>query len=499
MTDDDFRKIIMDDRDLGTFNISLSPLESMDFPEAIEAAEKIKDYVRQRKEFLIIGDKDVDGLTSTSILCMMLRSLGATFTYYVPTRQEGYGASQDIINRFTFDVLITVDTGIGAHDLLSAVQSSGKPVIIIDHHQYVDAPNVECVVHPKQIGETWCAAYTALWVAKYATTVPFYWIALAAIATMADQMPLRGSNRHLVKYALSHIASIEDKPIRMLFTGKDIRSINDWSYYIIPMLNAAGRMGDANFVVKFLTTSNDAECMYYYNALQLKNEDRKSMTKTMKDKIESIIETNNLDHFPTIIVPVPNGTEGVSGIVAAQLSSKYNKPVIIVVKSNGKWVGSGRFQTGNLYESLRHFSDKMTSFGGHTHAVGFTIDEENLSSIIKDIACYPIEHVIHLSSKIEIELQDWNRYKLDLVSSLEPFGTANPRPVFISSYGEFTDYKLKGGIYHKLVFRASPRIEFLYWNHDISFIKPRSKFTYTINSVADKTTATIGGDYTGNS
>lgn len=444
------------------------------FSCAEEVSGVFKELVRQGKRFLVYGDYDVDGVTSTTIMVRTLQMIGANVNFFIPSRfNEGYGLNQEALEARIndFDVLVTVDTGITAIDPVAYLKSQGKTVIITDHHMLLEErPCADYIVHPflDERNLKVCGAFVALQVAKAVLDkVPFYLEFLAGMGTVADQMPLIGPNRNLVRYVVEKLGSDRPFPIPILFSEIKYDSMYDWQFKIIPMLNSAGRMDSASYAVYFLMSTSYDEAYHYFHMLKDINEERKKISAEVRDKAIEYIEQNNLVENAIIIVPLVDSHEGVNGIVSSQILQRYGKPTVVMYRNEeNKWVGSGRSKNLNIHHTLSRFEKYFDRFGGHDFAVGLTILDENLQPFLDDIASGDIEianpDVVH-EYDVDMELANLSVTIAKLQDKFQPFGQANPEIVFRSTVNVGKVTPLKDGKFFKIQDKKHKEISFLFW------------------------------------
>ena len=424
-----------------------------------KAVARIVEMQEQKKHLVIYGDYDVDGITSTSVLYMFLKSMDYDVSYYIPNRQtEGYGLNKEAIAKINeyADLIITVDTGIAAVEELAFANSLGLDIIITDHHECQEVlPEAYCIINPKRkdckypfdalagVGVTFKLIHAlALYYQKEERI--WQYIDLVALGTIADVVPLIGENRVIafmgfeVMKSTSHIGLRE--LLNLVGEGeiKEKITSNMIAYQVGPRLNAAGRLGDAKVGVELLTTQDEAKAKRLAALLDEENKRRQDMESEIVREAEAYIEKHIDSEKEKVFVVV--GSEwhhGVIGIVASRIMAKYYRPTIVLTEEDGVLSGSARSIEGfNIFEAVNLTKEHLLRFGGHEMAAGLSLQKDNLEVFKKTINSYADEiideEMLIPSMAIDLEL---NLRNLDLdfcaqLERLEPFGACNPVPLF---------------------------------------------------------------------
>jgi single-stranded-DNA-specific exonuclease len=416
-----------------------------------KSAQRISEAIKNSEKIIIIGDYDVDGVVATTLLLNFFDALEYTVESFIPNRFEhGYGLSSKILSQLRdYDVIITVDNGINANDVALWCKEQKKTLIITDHHTPKETlPDAFCVVDPKR--EDCTFAYEDI----CGSAVAWYLIAgikkemqidielksylsLVAIATIADMMPLLHINRAIVIAGLKELQKNESAFVCVLkeFLQKDNFSSEDISYLIAPLLNSAGRMDDASLSVQFLRSRNIYEARVHHQKLMQKNMMRKEQEKVIfEESLSHIINPEDA----ILVAYKDNWHEGIIGIVAARLVKHFNKPAIVLCRGSETLLkGSGRSLPGcNLFKSVQCCEEILEKFGGHTFAIGISLHKERLAhfteklkkNYVKDaIDKFENNYICNLNFKyIDFTLTD-------IIRKFEPFGEANPYPIFFAS------------------------------------------------------------------
>ena len=445
--------------------------------DAHKAAQKIADAIREKKRITLVGDYDVDGVSSTAIMVDFFRQIPYPLEAIIPNRfRDGYGVSPTILERIDTDLVITVDNGISAVEAAKICAQRGIELIITDHHTpgetlpeafaIVDPKLQECEYPFKEI----CGAQVAwLLLALLKKELQLnidmkQFLDILAIAIIADIMPLVDINRTLVKEGLKLIMH-SSRPSSIVirdFLNKSAVSSEDIAFMIAPRLNSAGRLEDASIALEFFTAPDTHTAFKQFELLGQLNDLRK---ETEAETTLSAINSVNVDD--TIIVVSGEGWhEGVVGIVAARLVDKFGKPAIVLSCENGIAKGSARsIGEVSIYELIKENEQLLTKFGGHKMAAGLGLREEDISMFREAInrsalKLDPQDFIPHEQVTGTLNTDDIDLELLDLLESFEPFGEANPRPSFFLKDAEVVSIKLMGKD------KSHSRIEVRQYQHD---------------------------------
>lgn len=465
-----FSRGIKSVRDIKDF---LNPrLENLQNPYRLfhmeKAVEIIEKAIDSNKNIWIYGDYDVDGITSTAVLYLALKELGAeNVDYYIPVRDEGYGLNNDALKKIRDaggDLVITVDCGITAFKEIEFANSMNLPVIITDHHslQGTRVPDAVAVINPKRVENE----YTFESLAGVGTVFmlilclferadkkqsAFDYLDLVSIGTIADIVPLLSENRILTKFGLERLPYTKNKGLSFLLyklfnsgenktsPPKTEYSAYDVGFIIAPVFNAAGRLKDAKMVVKLLISDNNREIEIIVRELINRNYERRELQNKIVEMIEKNIEVNHINEDLVIIDHSPEYHHGVIGIAASKIVDTYYKPVIImeVKEDEGIAVGSCRsIENFNILSALQSMPEIFIKFGGHSAAAGFTIPIKNIGLLRKKINEYAKKSlkdddfikVINIDKQIPMQKISYEFFKT--IELLKPFGFGNPMPTF---------------------------------------------------------------------
>lgn len=418
-------------------------------PHADDAAYLLMDAVRRGQRILVYGDYDADGVTSLVILHGILERVGGQVSGFAPDRQEdGYGVHLGRLEERmdSFDLLITVDCGITATEAARFLKEQGKTMIVTDHHEPADELPDCLIVNPRVEAEgyeSYAGAGVALAVA--ASLAKLAGIALqpdalgfAAIGTIADLMPLTGTNRMIAKLGLERIGSTQNIGLRALCRALGLEgtpiSAGDVGYRIGPAINAAGRIDSADEAIRLFMTADSAEARMLSERLKQTNEQRKAIERDIV-KIASN-QVKDTDDF--IIVKGENWHEGVVGIVASRLVERFRRPAIVLTRCREGYKGSGR-SVGDypLLEALDSVKGEILRYGGHRYAAGMTLDESRFQAFREGLNRHAARHLRPEDRmetfRIEGEMgaQHVTESMVGQLALLEPFGRGNPKPLFL--------------------------------------------------------------------
>jgi len=426
------------------------------------AVDRIKAAIKADERILIFGDYDVDGITATAILYLLLTDLGANVSCRLPSRSaDGYGLSEKYI-REAADVdvklLITTDCGISCAKEVRLGKELGLETIITDHHTIPDEIPEEAVaiLHPKlpKSGYPFSdltgagVAYKLadalvkdiIPLAKQEETIRQY-LDLATLGTIADLGPLVGENRTIVKSGLEQIKNTKWEGLAALQEVCGIKEdetvhTNHVSFRMAPRLNAAGRIESPYTALKLFFKKGD-EAKAIAEKLEQINRKRQRLTEEAIKEAESIVD-EQLEKNNILIAMHPNWTSGLIGIIAGKLAGKYGMPTIIMEDRGEVYVGSARGpEFYDLVEALKSVEKYLVDFGGHVQAAGFTLPKENLEVFKHAMQAHARDHFGQdhekaiLKIDTEINQSDINNNLIAQLDTIRPFGMKNDRPMFL--------------------------------------------------------------------
>jgi len=451
-------------------------------PGMQQAVERISLAIRGQQKIIIYGDYDVDGICSIVILKECIEMLGGKADYYVPDRfEEGYGINIPAIKSLAerqYDLLISVDCGITSVEEAHYAARAGMDVIITDHHTPgEELPPAVAVVNPK-LGSNednlyLCGAgityYLVLALQQKITGGKNHnkWLELAALATVADIVPLMGDNHILVRYGLQHLARTERPGLKALLkvSGLENKEITagQVGFMIAPRLNAAGRLDSARKSIELLLTKEEhtAEGLAIY--MNMANNERRQIEEHFFEQALAQIMADDRQQDQVIIAAGEHWHEGVIGIVASRLCEKFYRPVFVISWDGDTGKGSGRSIRGfDLYTALDHCKDHLVKFGGHQMAAGVTIARKQYEAFVAAINDYSRRNlaaeVFHKTCRTdgEIDLTEITVNLMKELKALEPYGEGNPQPLFIMRNMPIQSLRAVGSQKEHISFDFSP-------------------------------------------
>jgi len=442
-------------------------------PEMDQAVARLLIAIDQKQEVCIYGDYDVDGISSIALMSKILEAYGLQPRTFIPKRGgEGYGLSFTAIERCMAegakpDLLIAVDCGTVSIDEVALLRDSGTDVIIVDHHEPAESGRPACValVNPKT-GNEFTYFCTAGLVFKLGHALlktrsnPLdlkTLLDLAAIATVADIVPLVDENRILVRHGLRILEKSINPGLRALkektgITGRP--TAMDVGFRIGPRINAAGRMDFPEHALAILQTDDEHEAHQLADRLDEHNKQRQKHEGLIRDEAaKQLSEEFAPETDPVIVIGSRKWHHGVVGIVASRLMRQYYKPTfVIAIDENGVGKGSGRGIDGvSLVEAIRACDQDLIAGGGHAMAAGISINEESINSFRQNLGEFVIENsteedrLPRLIYDVEVDFAQLSLNFLASYELLQPFGNSNPQPVFISRNVELSRpiYRMK--------------------------------------------------------
>ena len=414
-----------------------------------------------KEKICILGDYDVDGSVSTSLLVNFFKKINHPYFFYIPDREkDGYGASVDLFKKLiTKDpkLVILVDCGANSHDAINYLNKNKIKSLIIDHHQINKPfPLANSIINPKKNNGYIQYDYLC------ATTLTYFFLDLLVkklinkensinfkiknyliyvlLATVCDVMPLRKLNRVIAINALKRIDINKNKILKKIYeiTGRNNRiTVNDLAYLIGPILNSGGRLGKSEYATKLLSSNNETDINNITHKLVKLNEQRKNIEEKILENINfHQIEKENKN---IIVIYNPNFKEGLIGIIAARLKEFFNKPCIIITNSKNLLKGSVRSMPNfDIGVAIKNSLDNklIINGGGHKMAAGFTLTKNNLNKFISHIEKQYFKLNFDKKNNLfiyesKISSSAFNRSFYNEISRLFPFGVGNIEPYFL--------------------------------------------------------------------
>lgn len=486
-------------------------LEQLHDPLAMEdlerAVTRLQTAIRLQEPILIYGDYDVDGTASIVILKKAIELLGGVADFHIPHRvKDGYGMRSEVIGRAAesgIRLIISVDTGIRAVEVVRHARDIGIDVIVTDHHlPEAELPPALAVLNPNRRDcgypfKDLCGAgvtfklvqalieRSSLPVSRQRALLESF-LKPVAIATVADIVPLTGENRAIVRRGLSGLGDVRNPGLRSLlrvagFEDREIPSAHQVAFRLAPRINAAGRMATARDVVELFLTADESRAQELAEQLDVLNRERQQVEAEI---VEAVLQQcgEARDGFEDLGALVFSGDDwhlGVLGIVASRLVERFCRPVFVLSNSRGAdgqacLTGSGRSIPGfHLLEALESMPDLFLRFGGHRQAAGLTMGADGLESFRKRFAAFASGCLTSDDFRPQFQVDgeasfaDLNDRSVQQVMELGPFGCGNPAPLFRATGAETAGAPriLKEGKHLSVPLRHQGRLLFVKaWN-----------------------------------
>ncbi|MEO0794407.1 MAG: single-stranded-DNA-specific exonuclease RecJ [Verrucomicrobiota bacterium] len=443
-------------------------LAHLDDPFAIKnldaAVDRVIRAIDQGQSITIVGDYDVDGVTSTSLLVMALRRLGASPRFYVPRRlDEGYGLSEPALERALAagkpDLFIALDCGTNSVSEVAGLRSEGIEVIIIDHHQSKDAEPADAIlVNPHasgQGGAPWGDSCTVGLVFKFihglvkrlreagnpaaVDTKLRDYLDLVALGTVADLVPLRDENRIFTRFGLDRLTRTDRPGLAALMQVAGVEmgeplSTTDIAFRLGPRINASGRLADASVPLNLLLSEEFSESLELARELDARNRERQVIEREIYQQASE--QAKEQGDAPGLVVFGEEWHQGVVGIVAGKLAKEFLRPCLALGGEGMTFAkGSGRSLAGiDLQAALSLCDDLLIEWGGHPMAVGVTVAcdqitalREAFSNAIHTVSPGRVDPELEIASWLQAS--DLDEAVLNQLEELQPFGQSNPMPV----------------------------------------------------------------------
>jgi single-stranded-DNA-specific exonuclease len=419
------------------------------FKDIQKATTRVVEAIENKEQITIVGDYDVDGIVSTTIMVEFFNKMGINIDWIVPNRfKHGYGLSPKIVEQINSGLVITVDNGISAVDAAKLCKDKNIDLIITDHHTVgKNIPDCYAIINPKQSDCTFpykeiCGAQVAWYFCasikkalnQNINLLDFFDI--LSIAIIADVMPMRSLNTAIVKKGLRQISSSIRPAMQVLTDHLKKSTINeeDVGFLIAPLLNCAGRMKDASIAVEFLLSKDIQSSQETLEYLISLNEQRKNEQNDIYQKALLQIDPND----KVIVVANESWNEGIIGIVASKICEKFNKPTFVFSINDDKAKGSSRCNSNvNLYNLIESVKDTTIGFGGHKSAAGVLLNSNNISKFKSnintniDLVSTQEEQEEIYTDKFNLNISDIDFETYNIIEEYRPYGQENKTPEFI--------------------------------------------------------------------
>ncbi len=463
-----------------------------DLPDMQKAVDRIKRALHDNEKILVYGDYDVDGITSVAVLLRYLSFKGNVARYYIPQRiNEGYGLNKTAIQRFAdegINLIITVDSGITAHEEVEYANACGIDVVITDHHECRDElPNAYAVINPHRHDSTYSFCdlagvgvvfklVCALEDNRNISALCKKYCDIVALGTVADVMPIVSENRIIVKLGLKQLENTNNPGLACLieqsFSEKSKSKRKNLSaasigFGLAPRINAAGRIGDVNKALELLITDNKAKAEEIASYLCAINRERQVIENDIfLQAVERIENEFDFENDRVIVLESDLWHIGVIGIVASKLTERYKLPSILISVDDTVGKGSCRSVKGfNINEALCACGNELVKYGGHELAAGLTVNKDNIENFKKAINEYAKNSFDfssvcnYIDADFEIQATDITVENALDVLKLEPFGLMNPVPVLCLRDAYIADiYSIGEGKHIKLTLEKDGKV-----------------------------------------
>ncbi len=435
--------------------------------ELKEAIKRIGKAIENKESVVVYADYDADGITAGAIMWETLHRLGATVMPYIPHRvEEGYGLSikgiEAVREQFDPSLIITVDHGITAWEKVAYAKKLGIEIIVTDHHVKPNKLPACTIVHTTKLsgaGVSWFLSKELIKHSSFSIHHSAFddYIALAAIGTIADMVPLVGPNRSIAKYGLIGINKTNRVGLESLIedAGLSKGSLGTYeiSHMLAPRLNAAGRIEHALDALRLLCTKQKDKAILLAQKLGITNKERQQMTiDTTAHALQGLSLRAQGETLRKLLFVVHESyNQGVIGLVAGKLVEEYYRPAIVVAKGDIVSKASARSIAGfNIVEAIRSCSDILVDVGGHPMAAGFTVETKHLKKLQERLEAFAekkldeasLTRTLRIDAEIPLALvteELWQQLR-----DFEPFGFGNPEPVFATRDVKVVDTRLVG-------------------------------------------------------
>jgi single-stranded-DNA-specific exonuclease len=438
--------------------------DAMLLPGFEPALRLLNDAVKADTLISVYGDFDVDGVTSTAILTEALRDLGGRVLPYIPHRErEGYGLNLRAIDSLAdrgVNLLVTCDCGTTSNIEIERAREHGIEVVVVDHHVPPSLlPDANALVNPKLRPEPAEGLETEYGFIDYATAGLAYrlaeglfaaqrrpfpeaqYVAMAALGTVADMVPLLGENREIVRRGLAALAETDRPGLRALIEvsglqPKDISS-EAIAFNLAPRINAAGRLADARLALDLLMTDDEATALALATQIDVLNRERQRMTREAQELARELVE--NRPEAPLTLVGHEGFHQGIIGLVASRLVDTLGRPAIVYQRGEDESRGSCRsIPDFDITGALRSCSELFERFGGHHQAAGFTIRNDRLEALEERLMAHAGAKLAgaDLTPVLDVDaewpLSNLRSEEIRWMAKLQPTGMANPHVTLLS-------------------------------------------------------------------
>jgi single-stranded-DNA-specific exonuclease len=442
-----------------------------------QAVGRLRQAIREGEAIAVYGDYDVDGVTATALLVPVLQALGAKAQPYIPKRlEEGYGLNREALSELAargVRVIVTVDCGVRSLDECVFARNIGLDLIVTDHHAVgPELPPAVAILDPRREGERYPYVHLAgvglayklaqalLRTESQVPTAkapldlkPDHLLDLVALGTVADLAPLTGENRSLVWRGLQLLRETTRPGLVAMLQEAGVEpgrvDAGTIGFVLGPRLNAAGRLDDAMYSYKLLTTDSQEEAAALAQHLRESNQERQRLMAEMVELARQQVRA--IGDASVYVLADARFAPGIAGLVSSRITEEFYRPSLVIALDEKQSKGSGRsIAAFHITKALDECQGLLVRHGGHALAAGFTVLNENidaLRSLMLDIAARDLEAadlVPTLKIDLELPLTQANQETMALVDDLQPYGIGNPRPTFLSRSVQVRGCRLVG-------------------------------------------------------
>ena len=425
------------------------------------AVDRLNDAMGRKERILVYGDYDVDGCTAVALVYKFLQQFYSNIDYYIPDRyDEGYGISKKGI-KYAHDtgvkLIIILDCGIKAIEMITYAKSIGIDFIICDHHVPDEIlPPAVAILNPKQpddsypfkqlcgcgVGFKFMQAFAKNNGIPFSHLIPL--LDFCAVSIAADLVPVVDENRILAYHGLKQLNQNPSIGLKAIIdicglNGREI-SMSDIIFKIGPRINASGRMENGKASVDLLVEKEFTSALSEARHINEYNEQRKDIDKQMTEEANQIVsKLESQKHHSSIVLYDEHWKKGIIGIVAARLTEIYFRPTVVLTRDGDFATGSARSVVGfDVYAAIKSCRDLLLNFGGHTYAAGLTLKWDDITEFRKRFQHYVEEHIqpeqteASLNIDAKIDFKDITKRLHNDLKRFSPFGPCNPKPVFFT-------------------------------------------------------------------
>ena len=423
------------------------------------AVDRLNDAMGRKERILVYGDYDVDGCTAVALVYKFLQQFYSNIDYYIPDRyDEGYGISRKGI-KYAHDtgvkLIIILDCGIKAIEMITYAKSIGIDFIICDHHVPDETlPPAVAILNPKRdddaypfkqlcgcgVGFKFMQAFAKNNGIPFSRLIPL--LDFCAVSIAADLVPVVDENRILAYHGLKQLNQNPSIGLKAIIdicglNGREI-AMSDIIFKIGPRINASGRMENGKESVDLLVEKDFSTALSEAHHINEYNEQRKDIDKQMTEEANQIVaKIESQKHHSSIVLYDENWKKGVIGIVASRLTEIYFRPTVVLTRDGDFATGSARSVIGfDIYAAIKSCRDLLLNFGGHTYAAGLTLRWDDIPEFRKRFQHYVEEHIqpeqteAFLNIDAEIDFKDITKRLHNDLKRFSPFGPCNQKPLF---------------------------------------------------------------------